>query len=310
MIAAAEFVRTDTERLLDRLAQLGVPLADLPAESRAVKLGSVFVAYPGTTLDGRAFIAEAVARGAAAVIWERQGFIWDERWEVPNLGVENLRLRISAIAGAVYGDPSAALWMAGVTGTNGKTSVSQWIAAASDALGRRSAVIGTLGNGLEGERFEAKNTTPDPIVLQRSLADYLRRGARNVAMEVSSHGLDQGRVAGIKFDVAIFTNLTRDHLDYHHTMEAYAEAKYQLFSARGLRHAVVNLDDAWGRRFAQRLGTSGLDIITYGTASGSKARLVARDIRLSEAGVHFRAEADGERADVDAGVLGLFNVSN
>jgi UDP-N-acetylmuramyl-tripeptide synthetase len=308
MIAAAEFVRTDTERLLDRLAQLGVPLADLTADSRAVKLGSVFVAYPGTTLDGRAFIAEAVARGAAAVIWERQGFTWDERWEVPNLGVENLRLRISAIAGAVYGDPSAALWMAGVTGTNGKTSVSQWIAAASDALGRRSAVIGTLGNGLVGERFEAKNTTPDPIVLQRSLADYLRRGARNVAMEVSSHGLDQGRVAGIKFDVAVFTNLTRDHLDYHGTMEAYAEAKYRLFSARGLRQAVVNVDDPTGAAFVQRLGGSGKEILTYGTGAG--AMLQATQVSLSEAGVRFRVEGAHGSAEVRAQVLGAFNVSN
>src|SRR5690349_1051913 len=271
MIAAAEFVRTDAARLLDRLAQLGVPLADLTADSRAVKLGSIFVAYPGTALDGRSFIAEAVARGAAAVIWERQGFTWDERWDVPNLGVENLRARISEIAGAVYGNPSETLWVAGVTGTNGKTSVSQWIAAALDGLGRRSAVIGTLGNGLVGERVEARNTTPDAIVLQRLLAEYLRRGARHVAMEVSSHGLDQERVAGIKYDVAVFTNLTRDHLDYHGTMEAYAEAKFRLFSARGLRRAVVNVDDAWGARFAKRLAGGGLDVITFGMAPESPA---------------------------------------
>ena len=221
--------------IVGRLEALGVPLGDLTADSRAVKLGSVFVAYPGTVRDGRAFIPEAIAHGAAAVLWEKTGFAWNDQWQVPNLGVENLRSRISSIAGHVYGDPSEALWMAGVTGTNGKTSVSQWIAAACDALGRRSAVIGTLGNGLVGERAEARNTTPDPIVLQRLLADYLRRGARNVAMEVSSHGLDQERVAGIRYDVAVFTNLTRDHLDYHGTMEAYAEAKYRLFAARPSR---------------------------------------------------------------------------
>ena len=308
MIAAAEFVRSEGARLLDRLAQLGVPLADLTADSRAVKLGSIFVAYPGTALDGRSFIAEAVARGAAAVIWERQGFTWDERWEVPNLGVENLRARISEIAGHVFGNPSESLWMAGVTGTNGKTSVSQWIAAASDALGRRSAVIGTLGNGLVGERVEGKNTTPDPIVLQRLLAEYLRRGARNVAMEVSSHGLDQGRVAGIRYDVAVFTNLTRDHLDYHGTMEAYAEAKYRLFSARGLSRAVINVDDPTGADFVQRLAGSGLDLITFGTGNG--ARLRAAQVNLSEAGVRFRVESDYGNADVHARVLGAFNVSN
>jgi UDP-N-acetylmuramyl-tripeptide synthetase len=306
MIAAAESPRTSAGLpILDRLAQLGVPLVGLTADSRAVKLGSIFVAYPGTHLDGRGYIAEAISRGAAAVIWERKGFTWDERWEVPNLGVENLRGRISEIAGHVFGNPSESLWMAGVTGTNGKTSVSQWIGAALDALGRRSAVIGTLGNGLVGERVEAKNTTPDPILLQRLLADYLRRGARAVAMEVSSHGLDQGRVAGIKYDVAVFTNLTRDHLDYHGTMESYAEAKFGLFSARGLKRAVINADDETGASFARRLGG---DVVTFGTREG--ARLRAVQIRLSDAGVRFRIESEWGSGEVASAALGAFNVSN
>ena len=308
MIAAPGFVRPEAARLLDRLGQLGVPLADLTADSRAVKMGSIFVAYPGTVLDGRAFIGEAIARGAAAVLWERGDFSWDEDWEIPNLGVDHLRSRISEIAGHISGNPSDALWVAGVTGTNGKTSVSQWIACALDALGRRSAVIGTLGNGLVGERVEARNTTPDAIVLQRLLAEYLRRGARNVAMEVSSHGLDQDRVAGIKYDVAIFTNLTRDHLDYHGTMEAYAEAKFALFSARGLTHAVINGDDPVGAEFAARLESSGLEIVTYGM--GGRPRLRGQDIRLSEAGVRFRVESEWGSGEVVCGVLGAFNVSN
>jgi UDP-N-acetylmuramoyl-L-alanyl-D-glutamate--2,6-diaminopimelate ligase len=262
MIAAAEFVRPAGMALLDKLAQLGVPLADLTADSRTVKLGSIFVAYPGTAQDGRAYIAEAISRGATAVIWERDGFSWKEAWEIPNLGVENLRSRISEIAGDIYGNPSESLWMAGVTGTNGKTSVSQWIASALDHTGRRSAVIGTLGNGLVGERVEARNTTPDPIVLQRLLADYLRRGARNVAMEVSSHGLDQGRVTGIKYDAAVFTNLTRDHLDYHGSMESYGEAKARLFTARGVKHRIINADDDFGRELARRFP----DAVTYATA--------------------------------------------
>jgi UDP-N-acetylmuramoyl-L-alanyl-D-glutamate--2,6-diaminopimelate ligase len=304
MIAAAEFVRPADMPLLDRLAQLGVPLADLVADSRSVKLGSTFVAYPGTAQDGRAYIAEAIARGAAAVIWEKTGFRWHEAWEIPNLGVEDLRFRISEIAGHVYGNPSESLWMAGVTGTNGKTSVSQWIAAALDRTGRRSAVIGTLGNGLVGERTEAKNTTPDPIVLQRLLAEYLRRGARNVAMEVSSHGLDQGRVSGIKYDAAIFTNLTRDHLDYHGSMEAYAEAKAKLFTAHGLQHRIVNVDDEFGRELAKRFPGA----VTYATRG--KARILASGIVLSDAGVRFNVESEWGRGEVRAGVLGAFNVSN
>ena len=311
MICAPESPpRVAGDPLLDNLAQLGVPLADLTADSRAVKRGSVFVAYPGTVQDGRRFIADAVARGAAAVLWERDGFAWDERWNVPNLGIAGLRSRISDIAGHVYGNPSRSLWMAGVTGTNGKTSVSQWIAAAADALGCRSAVIGTLGNGLVGERSEAKNTTPDPIVLQRLLAEYLKRGARCAAMEVSSHGLDQGRAAGIGFDVGVFTNLTRDHLDYHRTMEAYAEAKFRLFSSRGLTHAVINADDDFGRRFAERLRGSRLDVITYGLEARHDPRIGASNVRLSDAGVQFDVASEWGRGRVSAAVLGAFNVSN
>ncbi|HXS53554.1 MAG TPA: UDP-N-acetylmuramoyl-L-alanyl-D-glutamate--2,6-diaminopimelate ligase [Usitatibacter sp.] len=310
MNARADFL--DARTIVDRLQALAVPLDDLTADSRAVKMGSVFVAYPGTVRDGRDFIADAVARGAAAVLWESEGFAWDSRRAVPNLAIPNLRARISEIAGCVYADPSEALWMAGVTGTNGKTSVSQWIAAALDGLGRRSAVVGTLGNGLVGERAEARNTTPDAIVVQRLLADYLRRGARAVAMEVSSHGLDQERVAGIKYDVAVFTNLTRDHLDYHGTMEAYADAKFRLFSARGLRHAVVNVDDRWGARFAGRLAGTDLDVITFGAAAANdpRPRLRASEVSLSEAGVRFRLESEWGTGDVRAGVLGAFNVSN
>jgi UDP-N-acetylmuramoyl-L-alanyl-D-glutamate--2,6-diaminopimelate ligase len=304
MIAAAEFTRPADMSLLDRLAHLGVPLADLTADSRNVKMGSIFVAYAGTVQDGRAYIPEAIARGASAVIWDTAGFSWKEAWEIPNLGVANLRERISEIAGHLYGNPSDSLWMAGVTGTNGKTSVSQWIAAALDRTGRRSAVIGTLGNGLVGERAEAKNTTPDPIVLQRLLADYLRRGARHVAMEVSSHGLDQGRVTGIKYDAAVFTNLTRDHLDYHRTMDAYGEAKARLFSAPGIENRIVNTDDEFGAALARRFG----DSITYGTRG--KPRILASQVAMSAAGVRFHVDSEWGRGEVRAGVLGAFNVAN
>jgi UDP-N-acetylmuramoyl-L-alanyl-D-glutamate--2,6-diaminopimelate ligase len=314
MNAAAGFAAADPRAVVERLEALGVPLADLTADSRAVKMGSVFAAYPGTVRDGRAFIPDAIAHGAAAIVWERQGFAWNPRWTVANVAVDGLRAQVSRIAGEAYGNPSDALWMAGVTGTNGKTSVSQWIGAALDGLGRRSAVIGTLGNGLVGERSEARNTTPDAIVLQRLLAEYLRRGARHVAMEVSSHGLDQERVAGIKYDAAVFTNLTRDHLDYHGTMDAYAEAKYRLFSARGLTHAVVNVDDEWGARFAGRLAASRLEVITFGLAperaSAKRPRLRASGVVLSDAGVRFRVDSDWGAGTVETPVLGAFNVSN
>jgi UDP-N-acetylmuramoyl-L-alanyl-D-glutamate--2,6-diaminopimelate ligase len=307
MIAVANHPRTASSLLVDRLAQLGVSLADLTTDSRQVKLGSVFVAYPGSSRDGRAFIADAIAKGATAVIWERRGFRWGERWDVPNIAIENLRDKASEIAGLVFGDPSMRLWMVGVTGTNGKTTVSQWVAQAFDGLGRRAAALGTLGNGLVGERADAKNTTPDAVVLQRELADYLRRGARVAAMEVSSHGLDQARVAGVKFDVAVFTNLTRDHLDYHGTLEAYAEAKYRLFNARGVGRAVINVDDDWGRRFADRLRDSPVDVIDYGLSGG---RLTASRVVQSEAGLRFRVAGEWGEGEVALPVLGAFNVAN
>ncbi len=307
MIAVATPSRAPAVVLRERLALLGVPLVDLTTDSRLVKHGSVFVAYPGSALDGRAYIADALARGAAAVIWERRGFDWNPRWDAPNLAIEDLRARASEIAGLVHGDPSEKLWMVGVTGTNGKTSVAQWVAQAFDGLGRRAAALGTLGHGLVGERAQAKNTTPDPVVLQRELAEYLRRGAKVAAMEVSSHGLDQGRAAGIRFDVAVFTNLTRDHLDYHGTMEAYAEAKFRLFGARGVSHAVINVDDDWGKRFAERLRDARLEVIGYGFGGG---RLRASGIAQGEAGLRFRVEGDWGTGEVVAPVLGAFNASN
>ena len=307
MIAASLSPRPAGFAIEDRLAQLGVPLVDLTTDSRQVKRGSVFVAYPGSARDGRAFIADAVAKGAAAVIFERKGFRWDERWGVPNLGVEGLRERASEIAGAVFGDPSADLWMAGVTGTNGKTSVAHWIGQAMEHLGRRTAVIGTLGNGFAGERTEARNTTPDAVVLQRELAEYRRRGAVGVAMEVSSHGLDQGRTAAVKFDVGVFTNLTRDHLDYHGTLEAYAEAKFGLFRARGLREAVINFDDAVGRDFAARLAGGSVRVTGFGLGAGD---IRASRVVQSEAGLRFTVTTPRGEGDVAVPVLGAFNVSN
>ena len=150
---------------------------------------------------------DAIARGASAVLWEMQSFHWDGRWSVPNLGVDGLQARLGVIADFIYGSPSQQMWMAGVTGTNGKTSCAQWIAQALDACGRRAAVVGTLGNGLVGALAPATHTTPDVTILQEMLKQFRAAGATAVAMEVSSHGLDQGRVNGVN-DVP-FTNLTR-----------------------------------------------------------------------------------------------------
>ena len=168
----------------DLIAGLGVEVKRLVADSRKVAAGDTFAAYPGERLDGRQFIAQAVAGGAAAVLWERQGFEWNPAWQVPNLAIEGLRDKVGAIASQVYGEPSRQLWMIGITGTNGKTSCSHWLAQCLGALGEKTAMVGTLGNGFPGGLTPSANTTPDAIVLHELLRDYLDEGAECVAMEV------------------------------------------------------------------------------------------------------------------------------
>ncbi|HTE14059.1 MAG TPA: Mur ligase family protein, partial [Burkholderiales bacterium] len=213
----------------------------LTSDSRAVRAGDIFAAYPGETRDGRDYIPQALASGARAVVWESANFRWKNAWRTPQVGVRGLRHKVGAIASHVYGRPSSRLWMMGVTGTNGKTSCSQWIAQAFNQLGRRCAVAGTLGNGFPDALEAGANTTPDAAWLHGKLRDWYGEGARAVAMEVSSHGLDQGRVAGVEFDVAMFTNLTRDHLDYHGSMNRYRRAKARLFDWESLKWSLFNL---------------------------------------------------------------------
>ena len=201
------------EHVLGLLAAQGARVTGLSADSRSLVAGEAFVAYPGARSDGRAFIPEAIARGASAVLWERRGSRWNPEWRLPNLPVDDLRAQAGHLAHEVYGRPSEALWTLGVTGTNGKTSCSHWLAQACGASGARTAVVGTLGTGFPGRLTAGVNTTPDAIVLHRSLARLRDEGAQGVAMEVTSIGLDQGRVNGVAFGAALFTNLSRDHLD-------------------------------------------------------------------------------------------------
>ena len=293
--------------IIEQLRAQGVVVTRLTADSRRVQPGDVFVAYPGAHADGRNFIAQAVARGAAAVIAEAGKGL--AAGKVPLLEVTGLAGLSGEIAHLVYGRPSEHLWLAGVTGTNGKTSVTQWIAQAMDAIQHRCAVIGTLGNGFLDALDESPNTTPDAITLHAALAGFVARGAQACAMEVSSIGLDQGRVNGAAFDVAVFTNLTRDHLDYHGSMEAYAAAKEKLFEAPGLKAAVLNLDDPMGVALAGKL-KGRVHVIGYALntvdAGLADEILIAEDLRLDAAGVEF--ELRGAR--LAAPVVGRFNVSN
>jgi UDP-N-acetylmuramoyl-L-alanyl-D-glutamate--2,6-diaminopimelate ligase len=289
------------------LERQGVVAKRLTADSRRVQPGDVFVAFPGTHADGRDFIAQAVARGAAAVIAEEGRKVG--AGDTAMVEVAGLEVLSGEIAHLVCGRPSEHLWLAGITGTNGKTSVSQWIAQAMNALHHSCAVIGTLGIGFLDALDASPNTTPDAITLHAALAGFITHGAEACAMEVSSIGLDQGRTNGAAFDVAVFTNLTRDHLEYHGTMEAYAAAKERLFFAPGLAAAVLNLDDPFGLELAARLKGR---VRTIGYALGDADSAVtdemlrAENLNMGAAGIGF----DLRGVHFAAPVVGRFNASN
>ena len=291
-------------------------MTGLAADSRSLAAGEVFLAYPGSRRDGREFIPAALQRGAAAVLWEREGFEWNPGWRVPNLGVENLRGLAGRLAHEIYGRPSERLWMIGVTGTNGKTSCSHWIAQACSACGAKTAVVGTLGTGFPGALDAGVNTTPDAVLLHRSLAGLLAQGAQGVAMEVTSIGLDQGRVNGVAFGAALFTNLSRDHLDYHGDMESYARAKQRLFETPDLKHAVLNLDDVQGVQIARALAGRGIGRAGYSCFAGVAARsgleryAEAHAIEVSPEGIAFEVRSSWGEAGIESALLGRFNVSN
>ena len=248
-------------------------MTSLVADSRRCAPGVAFFAYPGEKADGRSHIDDAIGRGAAAVLWEQEGFTWRDEWRVPNAPVSGLKRHSGELAAHFYGRPSEALWTCGVTGTNGKTSCSQWIAVALGRHGAKTGVLGTLGGGFPGALEPLANTTPDAIEIQRLLKDLRGHGAEAVAMEVSSHGLSQGRLNGVAFDCALFTNLSHDHLDYHGTMQAYGEAKAKLFEAEGLEAAVLNLDDPMGQRLARRARERNMRVIGYGFSDAPAAAI-------------------------------------
>jgi len=289
------------------LARLRAHPRRITADSRAVEAGVAFAAYPGTARDGRAFIGDAVARGAAAVLCEAGDFEWNAQWPTPNASVHGLKHALGSIADFLYGSPSRDLWMVGVTGTNGKTSCAHWIAHALERCGRRTAILGTLGNGLVGALSPASNTTPDPCVLHELLAQLKHAGARALAMEVSSHGLDQGRVNGVKFDVALFTNLSRDHLDYHATMAAYGAAKARLFAWPGLKAVVLNAEDDFGRSLIDDARRRGQRLVSYGLAG---ADISATSLAMGRRGLALSVATPWGRGEVETGLVGAFNASN
>jgi len=296
------------------------PAARLASDSRTIGAGDVFVAYPGEASDGRRYIAAAIERGAAAVLYDARGFEWDDAWQVPHLAVGELKQQVGPIAGSLLGMPDAEMFSIAVTGTNGKTSCSQWLGSALSRLGMPTAVIGTLGIGLyrggsHGGLHATGLTTPDAAQLQYELARLRDSGAKALAIEASSIGLHQGRLNGMHFDVAVFTNFTRDHLDYHGDMASYEAAKRMLFDWPQLKHGVINLDDEAGRRLAEHLrrNAPGVQVLGYslnGCNLPGVATLRAADVRAHHGGTAFRLESLFGNTQVRTQLVGQFNVSN
>ncbi|WP_300653893.1 UDP-N-acetylmuramoyl-L-alanyl-D-glutamate--2,6-diaminopimelate ligase [Pseudomonas sp.] len=288
-------------------AASAVLIRELTLDSRKVRPGDLFLAVPGGQQDGRMHIADAIARGAAAVAYEAEGAPSMTAGGAELVAIKGLAGQLSAIAGRFYGEPSRRLHLVGITGTNGKTSVSQLLAQALDLLGERCGIVGTLGNGFYNALALGRHTTPDPIGVQATLADLKNAGARAVAMEVSSHGLHQSRVAALAFDVAVFTNLSRDHLDYHGSMDAYGAVKAALFTWPGLRCRVLNLDDPFGRELARVEHDSRL--ISY-SLEDPAAYLYCRNAQFDEQGVRVKLVTPRGEGNVRSALLGRFNLSN
>ena len=283
-------------------------LTGLVLDSRAVRPGNAFVAIAGFGAHGLGFVEQARAAGASAILFEPPAPA-----ELPApadaIAVPGLRARLGAMADQFHGAPSRAMTMVGVTGTNGKTSTVQLLAQAWHLLGTPSGSIGTLGAGLYGSIEPTGFTTPLVLQMHALLAQLRNDGARAVAMEVSSHALDQGRVDAVHYDVAVFTNLTRDHLDYHGDMGTYGAAKERLFHRPGLQASVLNLDDAFGRELLARLPAQQL-AVGVSSRGNAAARVQARDIVLDGQGLHFVLVIDAAAIAVRSPLLGRFNVDN
>ena len=277
-------------------------------DSRKVRSGDLFVAVPGDVHDGRQFIEQAVANGAAAVVAEVPvaGFV--DALPVPLLELPELRSEMGVLAARFYRHPSRDLYMVGVTGTNGKTTTSRLVAQLARSLGKSSGVIGTLGATLDDSVASAANTTPDSISLQQQLAQWRDQKVRCVCMEVSSHALIQGRVSGVEFDTAIYTNLSHDHLDYHGSMDAYGRAKLLLFTTAGLRHAVVNLDDQFAPQVLAVIG-EGVQVVSYSTRD-TRADVYVENAHFSTAGVEGELHTPWGRGRFASPLPGDFNLAN
>lgn len=292
-------------------SDVGLSFAHISQDSRKVIPGSLFLAVPGSQKHGAEYIDDAIAQGAAAVLVDLPGsekITW--RGEVPVVQVHGLAEHASEIAGRLYAEPSKALWVAGITGTNGKTSCAWWLQQLLNLSGAYSASLGTLGTAIGAEIIPDADglTTADAVGLQRRLAELKNEGLDSVVLEVSSHGLDQHRVDGVAFDLAIFTNLTQDHLDYHGDLDSYASAKKRLFDLPGLNQSLINIDDEFGRKLAA-LQSDSVELFTYSLFSADADFHILSDVQYP--GISADVVTPwGSVGIVNSSIFGEHNLSN
>lgn len=286
-------------------------ITGLSLDSRQVKENDLFIAVPGEARDGRDYIHSAIRNGASAIAREQTDHAGVEGNDatVPHFDIVNLKEQVGTIAARFFAHPSAHMRLLGITGTNGKTTCAYLLTQALNNLGQRCALMSTIGNGFLGELQPATLTTADAISTQRILATLLSAHATAVCMEVSSHGLAQGRVQHVAFEVALFTNLSRDHLDYHGSMKGYRQAKQKLFEFAGLECAVINSDDPFGQQLLHTHGAA--RCVSYGMQDGkTQPDVRLHNLELNATGITFAVEYRGQVERINCGLIGAVNVPN
>ncbi|WP_245720556.1 UDP-N-acetylmuramoyl-L-alanyl-D-glutamate--2,6-diaminopimelate ligase [Microbulbifer yueqingensis] len=288
-----------------------VEVSGVALDSRLVTPGDLFMALPGFVVDGREYIDSAIAAGAGAVLADGDIIRTETREGVEIAYVPGLAKRVGEIAARFYDQPTESMYLVGVTGTNGKSTCAYLAAQLLARHFGKAAVMGTIGNGIwqddEIELEETGLTTPDPVRLQADYAEFRDRGVGAAAMEVSSHALAQGRVHGLVFDTAIFTNLSRDHLDYHGNMAAYGAAKEKLFGLPKLKRGIINLDDPFGAQLIERCKLRNLKVISYGLQAGD---LHVTDLKRDDGGFSVQLSTPWGSGELKAPLIGDFNIHN
>ncbi|MEX2524678.1 MAG: UDP-N-acetylmuramoyl-L-alanyl-D-glutamate--2,6-diaminopimelate ligase [Gammaproteobacteria bacterium] len=302
--------------LTDEMPAVDVAVTGLSLDSRSVMPGDLFIALRGYRRDGREFIDEAVVRGARVILVESDSSRPVDETETLLISIRDLRAKTGLIASRFYGHPSRDMQVIGITGTNGKTSVCHFIAQVlSDIEPGSTGCIGTLGYGIYPDLTAAVHTTPDAVMLQSQMSEFRSNGARRTVMEVSSHALEQGRVNGTAFDIAVFTNISHEHMDYHGDMQSYAAAKERLFYSEGLKQAVINVDDDFGKQLYKEL-SGRMTVIGYAlekdteTVSVTKANVVASIIKHDADGLILNVRSPWGEGEFHSGLIGEFNACN